>query len=257
VDTTPAIQVEELHKRFGTNEVLKGVSLTARQGDVVALIGASGSGKSTLLRCLNLLEIPDSGRVWVTGELIAMAADRTGAAHPTDKAQVDRLRRRLGMVFQDFNLWTHMSVLENIIEAPVHVLKRPRGEAIEQAEALLAKVGLADKRSAMPAQLSGGQQQRAAIARMLAMDPQVMLFDEPTSALDPELVGEVLRVIRDLASEGSTLLIVTHEMAFAREVSSHVVFLHEGRIDEEGPPGQVFGDPASERCRQFLARTRG
>ena len=256
MSAAPAIQVEDLHKRFGSTEVLKGISLTARQGDVVALIGASGSGKSTLLRCLNLLEVPDSGRVWVTGELIRMDTDRKGTTRPADRAQVDRLRRRLGMVFQDFNLWTHMSVLENVIEAPVHVLRQSRQEAIARAEALLAKVGLADKRDAMPAQLSGGQQQRAAIARMLAMEPQVMLFDEPTSALDPELVGEVLRVIRDLAREGSTLLIVTHEMTFAREIASHVMFLHEGRVDEAGPPEQVFGDPASERCRQFLARTR-
>ena len=256
MSSTFAIQVDDLHKRFGSIDVLNGVSLSANQGEVVALIGASGSGKSTLLRCLNMLEVPDSGRVWVTGELIRMATDRKGKPRAADRAQVDRLRRRLGMVFQDFNLWTHMTVLENVIEAPLHVLKQPRDEAIARAEALLAKVGLADKRHAMPAQLSGGQQQRAAIARMLAMEPQVMLFDEPTSALDPELVGEVLRVIRDLASEGSTLLIVTHEMAFAREVASHVVFLHEGRVDEEGPPEQVFGAPVSERCRQFLARTR-
>jgi octopine/nopaline transport system ATP-binding protein len=251
-----AIQVDDLHKRFGDAEILKGVSLTAGHGEVVALIGASGSGKSTLLRCLNLLEVPDSGRVWVTGELIRMEADRKGKVRPADRAQVDRLRRRLGMVFQDFNLWTHMSVLENVIEAPLHVLGQPRDEAVARAEALLAKVGLADKRDAMPSQLSGGQQQRVAIARMLAMEPQVMLFDEPTSALDPELVGEVLRVIRGLAEEGGTMLIVTHEMAFAREVASQVVFLHEGRIDEQGPPEQVFGAPVSERCRQFLGRAR-
>ncbi|MFM2044548.1 MAG: hypothetical protein RLY86_3124 [Pseudomonadota bacterium] len=251
---TAAVRVVDLHKRFGALEVLKGISLTARTGDVVALIGSSGSGKSTFLRCINLLEVPDAGEVWITGELIGMAKGRDGTARPADRAQVDLIRRRLGMVFQGFNLWTHMTVLENVIEAPVHVLKQPKGEAIARAEALLEKVGLADKRHAYPQSMSGGQQQRAAIARMLAMEPKVMLFDEPTSALDPELVGEVLRVIRGLAEEGNTMLIVTHEMAFAREVASQVVFLHQGRVEEQGPPGQVFGNPASDRCRQFLAR---
>lgn len=250
----PAIVVEALHKRFGDLEVLKGVSLTAREREVVALIGSSGSGKSTLLRCINLLEVPDSGRVWIEGEELRLTTDRSGRARPADRRQVDRIRRRCGMVFQSFNLWTHRSVLENVIEAPVHVLGQPRDEAVARAERLLAKVGLDQKKDAYPAQLSGGQQQRAAIARMLAMEPQVMLFDEPTSALDPELVGEVLRVMRDLADEGATMLIVTHEMAFAREVSDKVVFLHQGRIEEEGPPEQVFGNPSSERCRQFLAR---
>ncbi|WP_114392231.1 ABC transporter ATP-binding protein [Oleisolibacter albus] len=250
----PAIVVEDLHKRFGDLEVLKGVSLTAREREVVALIGSSGSGKSTLLRCINLLEVPDSGRVWIEGEELRLTTDRSGRARPADRRQVDRIRRRCGMVFQSFNLWTHRSVLENVIEAPVHVLGQPRDEAVARAERLLAKVGLDQKKDAYPAQLSGGQQQRAAIARMLAMEPQVMLFDEPTSALDPELVGEVLRVMRDLADEGATMLIVTHEMAFAREVSDKVVFLHQGRIEEEGPPEQVFGNPSSERCRQFLAR---
>nr|WP_119679843.1 ABC transporter ATP-binding protein [Indioceanicola profundi] len=253
-DETPAILVEDLHKSFGELEVLKGISLTAREGDVVALIGSSGSGKSTFLRCINLLEVPDSGKVWITGELIRMQPAKDGKARPADRAQVDSIRRRLGMVFQSFNLWTHMTVLENVIEAPVHVLKQPRAEAVARAEMLLAKVGLAEKRNAYPQQLSGGQQQRAAIARMLAMEPKVMLFDEPTSALDPELVGEVLRVIRDLAEEGNTMLIVTHEMAFAREVASKVVFLHQGRVEEEGTPEAVFNNPASERCRQFLMR---
>ncbi|TWB23861.1 amino acid ABC transporter ATP-binding protein (PAAT family) [Nitrospirillum bahiense] len=249
-----AILVRDLHKRFGETEVLKGVSLTARDGDVISLIGSSGSGKSTLLRCINLLETPDEGQVWVNGELIRMGRDRRGAAVPADRKQVDRIRQRLGMVFQGFNLWTHMTVLENVIEAPVHVLGVPRAEAMDRAKALLDKVGLGQRQDYYPSQLSGGQQQRAAIARMLAMQPRVMLFDEPTSALDPELVGEVLRVIRQLADEGATMLIVTHEMAFARDVSSHVLFLHQGRVEEEGTPDEVFGNPRSDRCRQFLAR---
>jgi ABC-type histidine transport system ATPase subunit len=249
---TPALVVADLHKAFGSLEVLKGVSLSARNGDVITMIGSSGSGKSTLLRCINLLELPDSGEVRVGGELIRMTATRHGA-RPADRRQVDRIRTRLGMVFQSFNLWSHMTVLENVIEAPVHVLKRPRPEAIERAEQLLAKVGIAEKRDHYPSHLSGGQQQRAAIARALAMEPQVMLFDEPTSALDPELVSEVLRVIRNLAQEGRTMLIVTHEIGFAREVSTRTVFLHQGRIEEEGPPGEVLGNPRSERLRQFLA----
>src|ERR671911_2847101 len=227
VEAAPALLVSDLHKSFGSLEVLKGVSLSALNGDVITMIGSSGSGKSTLLRCINLLEVPDSGEVHVGGELIRMNATRHGA-RPADRRQVDRIRTRLGMVFQSFNLWSHMTVLENVIEAPVHVLKKPKTEAIERAEALLAKVGIAEKREHYPAHLSGGQQQRAAIARALAMEPQLMLFDEPTSALDPELVGEVLRVIRDLAEEGRTMLLVTHEMAFARDVSSHVMFLHRG-----------------------------
>ena len=247
------LSVTDLHKRFGNLEVLKGVSLTAQEGDVISMIGASGSGKSTFLRCINLLELPDSGEVRVAGELINMVPSRIGGMRPADTKQVDRIRSRLGMVFQSFNLWTHMTVLENVIEAPVHVLGVPKREAIERAEALLDKVGIADKRDQYPAHLSGGQQQRCAIARALAMEPQVMLFDEPTSALDPELVGEVLKVMRDLADEGRTMIIVTHEMRFAREVSSEIVFLHQGRIEEQGPPAQVFGAPRSERCRQFLA----
>jgi ABC-type histidine transport system ATPase subunit len=251
-DPSPTLQVTDLHKRFGDLEVLRGVSLSAADGDVIAMIGASGSGKSTLLRCINLLEVPDSGEVRVAGELIRMRRGRYGQA-PADQQQVDRIRASLGMVFQSFNLWAHMTVLQNVVEAPIHVLKVPRAEAVERAEALLAKVGIADKRHHYPAHLSGGQQQRAAIARALAMEPRVMLFDEPTSALDPELVGEVLRVMRQLAEEGRTMLVVTHEMGFAREVASQVIFLHAGRIEEQGPPAAVFGDPRSERCRQFLA----
>jgi len=249
----PALVCEEVHKSFGPLEVLKGVSLTANEGDVIAMLGSSGSGKSTFLRCINLLEIPDSGRVTVRGELIRMTRDRAGKAVPEDHDQVDRIRARIGMVFQQFNLWSHMTVLQNVIEAPVHVLKMPKAEAVERAEAVLTKVGLDDKLDYYPAHLSGGQQQRAAIARALAMEPDVMLFDEPTSALDPELIGEVLRVIRRLAEEGRTMIVVTHEIGFAREVSNHVVFLHAGRIEEEGPPKEVFGTQRSERFRQFLA----
>jgi ABC-type histidine transport system ATPase subunit len=248
-----ALVCEDIHKSFGPLEVLKGVSLTAHEGDVIAMLGSSGSGKSTFLRCINLLETPDSGRVYVGGELIQMTKDRAGRTVPADHDQVDRIRARLGMVFQQFNLWSHMTVLQNVIEAPIHVLKVPKAEAVERAQAVLQKVGLDDKLDYYPSHLSGGQQQRAAIARALAMEPDVMLFDEPTSALDPELVGEVLRVIRQLAEEGRTMIVVTHEMGFAREVSSEVVFLHQGRIEEHGPPREVFGAPKSERFRQFLA----
>ncbi|MDK4718768.1 ABC transporter ATP-binding protein [Rhizobium sp. CNPSo 3968] len=249
--SSQALCVEDLHKSFGSHEVLKGISTSARQGDVIAVIGSSGSGKSTFLRCINLLEMPDRGRIVVNGEEIALKQARQGRTQPKSWRQIERIRRGLGMVFQSFNLWAHMTVLENIIEAPVHVLGFPRREAIEKAVALLDKVGLYDKRDAYPAFLSGGQQQRAAIARALCIDPAVMLFDEPTSALDPELVGEVLKVIRDLAEEGRTMLLVTHEMRFARDVASHVLFLHQGRIEEEGAPEQVFDAPLSARCREF------
>ena len=246
--------MEDLHKYFGADEVLKGISLEAHEGDVIAMLGASGSGKSTFLRCLNLLETPTSGKVYVGGELIRMKKDRYGETVPEDIKQVERLRTRLGMVFQQFNLWSHMTVLENVIEAPVHVLKIPKNEALEKAEALLHKVGIHDRKNYHPAHLSGGQQQRVAIARALAMEPDMLLFDEPTSALDPELVGEVLRVMRQLAEEGRTMIVVTHEMGFAREVSSRVVFLHEGGIEEDGPPGEVFTNPSSERFRQFVSK---
>jgi len=249
----PALVCDDVHKSFGPLEVLKGVWLTANQGDVIAMLGSSGSGKSTFLRCINLLEIPDAGRVTVGGELIRMTKDRGGRAVPEDSEQVDRIRARLGMVFQQFNLWSHMTVLQNVVEAPIHVLKVPKDEALERANQMLTKVGLDDKLDYYPAHLSGGQQQRAAIARALAMEPDVMLFDEPTSALDPELVGEVLRVIRRLAEEGRTMIVVTHEVGFAREVSNHAVFLHEGRIEEEGPPREIFANQRSERFRQFLA----
>ena len=250
---TLAVKVDDLHKSFGQLEVLKGVSLAAREGDVVSMIGASGSGKSTFLRCINFLEMPTSGAVQVTGEQVTLAKGKDGNLHPSDRRQLERIRTKLGMVFQSFNLWQHMTVLQNVIEAPVHVLGLPKAEAIARAEKLLNKVGLFDKRDQYPAFLSGGQQQRAAIARALCMEPKVMLFDEPTSALDPELVGEVLKVIRDLAEEGRTMILVTHEMKFARDVSSHVIYLHKGVIEEEGPPKQVFGSPLSDRCRQFVS----
>ena len=247
-----AIHVENLHKKFGELHVLKGVSLSARDGEVVAIIGGSGSGKSTLLRCINCLENPTSGIIRVNGEEIRLKADSHGNSVPADRRQIERIRSRLGMVFQSFNLWSHMTLLENVIEVPIHVLGVKREEAVRTAEALLARVGLADKRDVYPAFLSGGQQQRAAIARALAIQPRVMLFDEPTSALDPELVGEVLKVIGDLAREGRTMVLVTHEMKFAREVASHVVYLCNGLVEEEGPPDQLFGAPKSERLRQFL-----
>ncbi|NJM30222.1 MAG: ABC transporter ATP-binding protein [Rhizobiales bacterium] len=248
-----AVAVDDLHKSFGQLEVLKGVSLRAREGDVVSMIGASGSGKSTFLRCINFLESPTSGRIEVTGETIATKPGGDGNLVAADRKQLERLRTKLGMVFQSFNLWQHMTVLQNVIEAPVHVLGVSKQEATSRAEVILNKVGLYDKRDQYPAFLSGGQQQRAAIARALAMEPKVMLFDEPTSALDPELVGEVLKVIRLLAEEGRTMILVTHEMKFARDVSSHVIYLYKGMIEEEGPPKQVFGSPKSGRCRQFVA----
>lgn len=249
-----AIVVEDLHKSFGALDVLKGVSLSAEEHEVVSILGSSGSGKSTFLRCINLLETPTSGNVYVRGELIKMQTKR-GEIVPVDQKQVDRIRSKVAMVFQQFNLWSHMTVLQNVVEAPVHVLKIPKSEAAERAESVLKRVGLLDRKDYYPAHLSGGQQQRAAIARALAMEPDVMLFDEPTSALDPELVGEVLRVMRSLAEEGRTMLVVTHEMGFAKEVSSKVLFLHEGKVEENGPPKQVFENPSSERFRQFLAGT--
>jgi octopine/nopaline transport system ATP-binding protein len=250
---TPAVSLSNIRKRFGANEVLKGVSLEAQDGDVIAIIGSSGSGKSTLLRCINMLETPDEGDVAVAGEIIALRPAKGGGRESADRHQLDRIRTSLGMVFQSFNLWSHLTILENVIEAPIHVQKRPRADAVAEGKALLAKVGIAEKIDAYPSQISGGQQQRAAIARALAMRPKVMLFDEPTSALDPELVGEVLRVIKALAEEGRTMLLVTHEMGFAREVANRVIFLHQGMIEEDGTPAQVFGNPKSERCRQFLA----
>lgn len=252
-DAAAALIAEDIHKSFGSLEVLKGISMTARDGDVISIIGSSGSGKSTFLRCINFLETPNRGRIVVGGEEVRVRTDRQGRSVGADHAQIDRLRMRLGMVFQGFNLWSHMTVLQNVMEGPVHVLKRPKAEVREQAMALLNNVGIAEKHDAYPSELSGGQQQRVAIARALCMNPQVLLFDEPTSALDPELVGEVLKVMRDLADEGRTMIVVTHEMGFAREVSSETIFLHDGRIEEQAPPAELFGNPKSERCRQFLA----
>ncbi|HSP58797.1 MAG TPA: ATP-binding cassette domain-containing protein [Halomonas sp.] len=252
VDTPIPLEVRNITKRFGDTEVLKGLSLEARKGDVITLIGASGSGKSTFLRCMNLLEQPNEGELIVHGEQIVFKQTRHGR-EPADWKQVVRIRAKLSMVFQSFNLWAHMTLLENVIEAPVHVLGKPKKEAIEHARVLLERVGLAAHADYYPAQMSGGQQQRGAIARALAMDPEVMLFDEPTSALDPELVGDVLKVMRDLAEEGRTMIVVTHEMAFARDVSTQVIYLHQGHIEEAGPPDQVLGNPRSERLKQFLA----
>jgi octopine/nopaline transport system ATP-binding protein len=247
-----AIHVENLHKKFGQLHVLKGVSMSARDGEVVAIIGGSGSGKSTLLRCINCLENPTSGLIRVNGEEIRLKPDGHGGSVPADRRQIERIRSRLGMVFQSFNLWSHMTLIENIIEVPVHVLGVKRDEAIAGAEKLLERVGLSEKRDVYPAFLSGGQQQRGAIARALAVQPRVMLFDEPTSALDPELVGEVLKVIADLAREGRTMVLVTHEMKFARQVASHVIYLYNGLVEEEGPPEQIFGAPKSEKLKQFI-----
>ncbi len=255
VEAAEALVVEDLHKSFGALEVLKGISLKAHDQDVVSILGSSGSGKSTLLRCINLLETPNSGNVFVHGELIRMRQAAGGAQVPEDQKQVERIRSKLSMVFQQFNLWAHMTVLENVIEAPIHVLKVPKAQAVERAEAVLQRVGMFERKDYYPAHLSGGQQQRAAIARALAMEPDMILFDEPTSALDPELVGEVLKVMRGLAEEGRTMLVVTHEMGFAKDVSSKVMFLHEGKVEENGPPEQVFEHPESERFRQFLAGT--
>ncbi|WP_339761170.1 ATP-binding cassette domain-containing protein [uncultured Sulfitobacter sp.] len=249
----PAIRLRGLRKSFGLNEVLSGIDLDANEGEVVSILGSSGSGKSTMLRCINLLETPSAGEVWIGDEMIELTTDKAGRSKPTDAGKVQKIRERVGMVFQSFNLWSHKTVLENVMEAPIHVLGRPKAEVREEALALLDKVGIAAKRDAYPAHLSGGQQQRAAIARSLAMHPDVLLFDEPTSALDPELVGEVLRVMRSLADEGRTMLVVTHEMGFARDVSNRVVFLHQGQIDCQGAPDDLFTGGGSERFQRFAA----
>ena len=252
--TAPIISIRDLHKAYGGLEVLKGIDMTARRGEVVSLIGSSGSGKSTLLRCANLLEDSQKGEIVFEGEPVRWKGSGPGR-RPADAAQVLRIRTRLSMVFQQFNLWAHMTILQNVMEAPVTVLKRDPVEVEARARALLDKVGIGDKCDAWPAQLSGGQQQRAAIARALAMEPEALLFDEPTSALDPELEQEVIRVIKALAEEGRTMLLVTHDMRLARDVSSHVVFLHQGLVGEEGPPERLFGHPETERLRSFLSNT--
>lgn len=254
-DPEPLLRVEGICKKFGNLEVLHGLSLTAYAGDVISMIGSSGSGKSTFLRCINFLEIPDAGSITLTGETVAMKTGAGGVRTIADRAQVQRLRARIGMVFQQFNLWAHMTILQNMTEAPVHVLGVDKVEARERAMSLLEKVGIADKADVYPSFLSGGQQQRAAIARALAMEPEAILFDEPTSALDPELVGEVLGVMRRLAEEGTTMIVVTHEMDFARDVSNKAMFLHQGLVEEEGNPREMFGSPKSERLRTFLSGT--
>ncbi|TCS67289.1 amino acid ABC transporter ATP-binding protein (PAAT family) [Primorskyibacter sedentarius] len=254
-DSDTVIEIRNLHKCYGPLEVLRGVDISARAGDVVSLIGSSGSGKSTLLRCCNLLEDSQQGEVIFKGEPVRWRGEGM-SRHPADPKQVLRIRTNLSMVFQQFNLWSHMTILQNVMEAPVTVLGRDRAEVEQSARAYLAKVGIGDKADAYPAQLSGGQQQRAAIARALCMEPEALLFDEPTSALDPELEQEVVRVIKDLATEGRTMLIVTHDMKLAADVSDHVVFLHQGLIEEEGAPDELFGAPKSERLRGFLSATQ-
>ncbi len=251
---TPVLEIRNLHKQYGSLEVIKGVDITAHRGDVVSLIGSSGSGKSTILRCANLLEDSQQGDILFKGEAVHWKGSGLGR-HPADAKQVLRIRTNLSMVFQQFNLWSHMTILQNVMEAPVTVLGRDRAEAEKAARGYLDKVGIGDKCDVYPAQLSGGQQQRAAIARALCMEPEALLFDEPTSALDPELEQEVVRVIKDLASEGRTMLIVTHDMKMARDVSNHVVFLHQGLIEEEGAPDSLFGAPKSDRLRGFLSST--
>lgn len=246
------LHVEDLHKSYGNLEVIKGVSFSIDEHKVLSLLGASGSGKSTILRCINLLETPNQGDIFIDGERLPLSDPNKGPRKVTDQRKLCEIRSRLGMVFQQFNLWAHMTVLQNVIEGPIQVLGMSRDEAVAKAEHFLDRVGIADKKDNYPSQLSGGQQQRVAIARTLAMDPKVLLFDEPTSALDPEMVGEVLSVMRDLASEGRSMVVVTHEMGFAREVSDKVIFLHQGLISEEGPPEQVFENPQSAECQGFL-----
>lgn len=255
-DTTPTISVQELTKSFGSLEVLHGISLEAQNHDVISILGSSGSGKSTFLRCINLLETPTSGRVFVEGEEIEFTRSSDGYILNANTKQAVRLRANLGMVFQSFNLWSHMTVLENVMEGPVQVLGLSKAEARERAQNCLEKVGIYERKDFYPSQISGGQQQRCAIARALAMEPRALLFDEPTSALDPELVGEVLKVMRGLAEEGRTMLVVTHEMGFARDVSNKVMFLHQGLVEAQGSPQELFGNPkdASERWNEFVSR---
>ena len=255
-DAAPSIRAVDLHKRFAALEVLKGVSFDVQRGTVVSVIGASGSGKSTLLRCINHLETPTSGDVLIEGQSLCYKSGADGRpGKPRSLSEINRIRRDLGMVFQQFNLWPHMTVLENVTEAPRHVRGMARRDALAAGRTALDRVHMSDKADVYPARLSGGQQQRVAIARALAMQPKAMLFDEATSSLDPELTDEVLAVMRDLARDGTTMIVVTHEMAFAREVSDHVMFLHNGLIEEQGPPALLFNQPRSERLQQFLAKS--
>ena len=249
------IEIKDLHKSFGDLNVLNGVNISAKQGEVISLIGSSGSGKSTLLRCANLLENSQQGEIKFSGEEIKWKGSGDNRA-PADPNQVRLMRTNLSMVFQQFNLWSHMTVLQNLVEAPVSVLGLAREKAEDNAHAYLNKVGIGEKWNAFPSELSGGQQQRAAIARALCMEPSALLFDEPTSALDPELEQEVIKVIKDLALEGRTMIIVTHDMRLAADVSNHVVFLHQGLIEEEGSPNSLFKSPKSERLQKFLSSTR-
>jgi polar amino acid transport system ATP-binding protein len=251
--TEIVVEASDIHKSFGALQVLKGVSLTVRRGEVVVIVGASGSGKTTFIRCLNHLEKIHRGRIVVNGHLIGYH-ERDGRLVEDRERNIARQRREIGMVFQRFNLFPHLTALGNIIEAPVHVRRVPKGEAVDTARALLARIGLSDKENAYPAQLSGGQQQRVAIARALAMRPALMLFDEPTSALDPEMIGEVLEVMKELAREGMTMIVVTHEMGFAREVANRILMMDDGLFIEEATPVQFFTAPAHERTRAFLAR---
>ena len=248
----PIVRAEGIEKYYGRNHVLRGMDLELRRAEAMMLIGRSGSGKTTFLRCVNFLEEPSAGSVEIDG--LRVEADPLHARSRKRLEQIRQIRIRAGMVFQEFNLFPHMSVLQNLIEAPTRVLGLGRAEAIERANAYLEKVGLAEKRDEYPARLSGGQKQRAAIARALCMEPKVLLFDEPTSALDPDLIGEVLKVMEDLAHEGTTMIVVTHEMHFAREAADRVVFLQEGRVVEEGPPDKVLNDPDDERTKRFLRR---
>ncbi|CAM3137291.1 amino acid ABC transporter ATP-binding protein [Prescottella defluvii] len=251
--TTPMVRAERVCKNYGALQVLRGISLEIEAGQVLCLIGPSGSGKSTFLRCINHLERVDAGRLYVDGELVGYA-ERGGKLHELSPRAAARQRRDIGMVFQHFNLFPHRTALENIIEAPMQVKKVPRAKAVQRARDLLDQVGLSAKADAYPAQLSGGQQQRVAIARALAMDPKLMLFDEPTSALDPELVGEVLGVMKQLAKDGMTMVVVTHEMGFAREVADQLVFMDGGVVVESGEPGQLLTDPQQERTKAFLSK---
>ena len=250
------LELKQLQKSFGDNQVLKGIDLHANKGDVISIIGSSGSGKSTMLRCINFLENPNSGIIDVCGEVVDCGKVNLNSPDKNLQEQIIIIRKKLGMVFQSFNLWSHMNILENITEAPVHVLGKDKEDAEQEALKLLQQVGIEDKAYDYPVHLSGGQQQRAAIARALAISPEVLLFDEPTSSLDPELVDEVLSVMRKLAEEGKTMLVVTHEMEFARKVSNKVIFLHDGLIEEEGHPDTVFTNPQSERCHNFLFNRR-
>lgn len=251
------LEVQDLHKRYGSHEVIKGVSMSAKAGDVISIIGSSGSGKSTFLRCLNLLEQPHAGKILLNGEELKLVPAKDGSLRAADARQLQRMRSRLAMVFQHFNLWSHMSALENVMEAPVHVLGVSKAEARDKAEHYLAKVGVAHRKDAYPAHMSGGEQQRVAIARALAMEPEVMLFDEPTSALDPEMVNEVLDVMVSLAKEGMTMLVVTHEMGFARKAADRVIFMADGAIVEDSDPESFFSQPKSERARDFLGKILG